>query len=687
MSSNHRKIKFIFLLISFCIFDNFAIAQQAVTFEILIEDINLGVTKTYTVTDCSLNNSDTFTVTANGTSNPATINWRTFSWTPVSLSTGQSYQFEFCISPSQLSSTPTSSFFPGDTFNLSAPDALVTAYDLGGNVTRFVVTGTTQPGPWNNSGFTIMNKNGNQFQGDIQVGMRITSTLGINALSMNDINKSIGDSPFTLTPPTTASTGVISYTSSNSSVATISGNTVTIHGIGNAIITATQAADTNYSSASTSANLIVGLNSNNINALDITKIVGDPPFILVNPSSASSGVFSYSSSNSNVATISGNTVTIHDTGSSVITVTQAAAGSYLSATTTFTLTVTENPNDPEVAFETIKNEITNLSESTAVSSSLEQVKNAEFVMREKMVFHGEMMRSTPTIATSSFIDYDINVDADSHQFFGDGHYHQTDIVGDEFRQRLMIDGKIIHSKNNSKTHVFSALALYDFGILKDTSQQYRIGFKRSIGDGKHPISFKSKSASGRIGTSLSHSFSDKIYGGVYADLIYSETKSAFFGDVATVNSKINTLSTTGGAQISGQEQVNSNFWINPSLSISYNKDHLMKKRFVSKTVLGSSVVNSPVSMATVLRVTAEPEMLLESKADSKGSQNFMSLNPSYACESMKTGKKVSTCNTGIFFQIGKKNNEKNITGKFSFSYEKLNGGVKHEYGLKLKADF
>ena len=78
---------------------------------------------------------------------------------------------------------------------------------------------------------------------------------------------------------------------------------------------------------------------------------------------------------------------------------------------------------------------------------------------------------------------------------------------------------------------------------------------------------------------------------------------------------------------------------------------------------------------------------MEGKADSKGSQNFTSLNPSYACESMKTGKRVSKCNSGIFFQVGKKNNEKNITGKFSFSYENLNGGVKHEYGLKLKTDF
>lgn len=67
----------------------------------------------------------------------------------------------------------------------------------------------------------------------------------------------IGAAPFTLTPPTSTSPGAFTYTSSNTSVATINGNTVTIVGTGSTLITATQAAAGGYSSASTSTTFVV----------------------------------------------------------------------------------------------------------------------------------------------------------------------------------------------------------------------------------------------------------------------------------------------------------------------------------------------------------------------------------------------------------------------------------------------
>lgn len=69
--------------------------------------------------------------------------------------------------------------------------------------------------------------------------------------------KVLGDVPFTLTPPTSNSTGSFSYTSSNTNVATISGNVVTIVGAGTSIITASQAAAGAYGSGSITANLVV----------------------------------------------------------------------------------------------------------------------------------------------------------------------------------------------------------------------------------------------------------------------------------------------------------------------------------------------------------------------------------------------------------------------------------------------
>ena len=72
--------------------------------------------------------------------------------------------------------------------------------------------------------------------------------------------KNISDAPFSLTSPiiTSNSAGAISFTSSNTSVATISGSTVTIVGIGTTTITANQIANGNY--IATSATTILDVN-------------------------------------------------------------------------------------------------------------------------------------------------------------------------------------------------------------------------------------------------------------------------------------------------------------------------------------------------------------------------------------------------------------------------------------------
>ncbi len=71
----------------------------------------------------------------------------------------------------------------------------------------------------------------------------------------------------------------------------------------------------------------------------ITKNFGDVAFTLTAPTSTSAGAFSYTSSNTAVATVSGSTVTIVSAGTSTITATQAANGNFLSGTTTTILTV------------------------------------------------------------------------------------------------------------------------------------------------------------------------------------------------------------------------------------------------------------------------------------------------------------------------------------------------------------
>ncbi len=75
--------------------------------------------------------------------------------------------------------------------------------------------------------------------------------------NFNSYSKTYFDGSFTLANPTSDSAGSFSYISDNASVATISGNTVTITGIGTANITATQAANGSFCTNSTTVSLTV----------------------------------------------------------------------------------------------------------------------------------------------------------------------------------------------------------------------------------------------------------------------------------------------------------------------------------------------------------------------------------------------------------------------------------------------
>ncbi len=75
-----------------------------------------------------------------------------------------------------------------------------------------------------------------------------------------------------------------------------------------------------------------------ITLASLTKNFNDPAFSL-SPISNSAGSFTFVSSDTKVATIAGNTVTLLGGGTATVTVTQAAAGHFPSGSTTATLTV------------------------------------------------------------------------------------------------------------------------------------------------------------------------------------------------------------------------------------------------------------------------------------------------------------------------------------------------------------
>ncbi len=167
------------------------------------------------------------------------------------------------------------------------------------------------------------------------VGAAAPTLSGFGALSAT-----FGAAPFSLTPPSSNSAGAFSYTSSNPAVATVSGSTVTLVGVGSTVITAQQAAAGNYSAGSTTATLSVSAASPTLGSFSVAPVTfGAAPFTLTSPSSSSAGAFSYSSSNPAVATVSGNTVTVVGAGSTTLTANQAASGNYSAGTATATLTV------------------------------------------------------------------------------------------------------------------------------------------------------------------------------------------------------------------------------------------------------------------------------------------------------------------------------------------------------------
>jgi uncharacterized repeat protein (TIGR03803 family) len=152
-------------------------------------------------------------------------------------------------------------------------------------------------------------------------------TITFNALA----TRLTTDAPFSLSASSDSGLPV-SYTSSNTQVATVSGNTLTIVGAGTANITAKQAGDATYASA---ADVIRTLTVNKVPqtitfASLPSKLVTDAPFSLSATSDSGLPV-SYTSSNTQVATISGSTVTIVGAGTANITAKQAGNATYASA--------------------------------------------------------------------------------------------------------------------------------------------------------------------------------------------------------------------------------------------------------------------------------------------------------------------------------------------------------------------
>ncbi|GHV72249.1 hypothetical protein FACS1894201_00400 [Bacteroidia bacterium] len=141
-----------------------------------------------------------------------------------------------------------------------------------------------------------------------------------------------GYSPLTLN--VTASSGLgITYVSNNTVVATISGNTLTIVGLGSVTITAQQAGNTDYNAATSIAKTFtVTKGTQSISwSQTLTGTYGTAPLTLNATASSGLGI-TYESSNTAVVTISENILTIVGLGTTTITAKQVGNSNYYAAT-------------------------------------------------------------------------------------------------------------------------------------------------------------------------------------------------------------------------------------------------------------------------------------------------------------------------------------------------------------------
>ena len=206
-----------------------------------------------------------------------------------------------------------------------------------------------------------------------------TMTLTVNKvyplITFDDVTKIYGDADFFLTA-TSSSTAAFTYNIIDANVATVTGSSTTIVGAGSTLVTVSQAENSNYNAATATMTLTVNESDPTITFNDENKTFTDPDFNLT-ATSSSTGVFTYNILDNNIATVSGNTVTIIGAGTTSVTVTQSADSNYNAATATMTLTV--NKADPGIGNFNNINKTYGDSDFEIIEPSKNNLNNSNFI--------------------------------------------------------------------------------------------------------------------------------------------------------------------------------------------------------------------------------------------------------------------------------------------------------------------
>ena len=171
---------------------------------------------------------------------------------------------------------------------------------------------------------------------------RLTVTPGIPTLGeFKDQTVALSAGTFTITPPTSSSDGAWSYQSLDQSIATVSGNKVTLLDGGEVSIRATQSPTLNWLTTSATMKLSVTAPSPTVGTFsDITLSIDSVSRVeLILPVSNSRGAWTLTSADPSVASVNGLTVTALKSGSTKISAKQAPAGGFRSIIVTMNVTI------------------------------------------------------------------------------------------------------------------------------------------------------------------------------------------------------------------------------------------------------------------------------------------------------------------------------------------------------------
>lgn len=169
---------------------------------------------------------------------------------------------------------------------------------------------------------------------------KATQSISFNPLAA----ATFGDDPIALEAGGGASGNSVTFTSSNTDVATVEDGEVTIVGAGETVITASQLGNDDYEAAEdVEQTLVVNKAAQTIvfDALAEQNLVQTTEFDLEAIGGASGEIITYSSSDPEVATVEGATVTLLAVGQTTITANQAGNDNYEPATASQELVVVE----------------------------------------------------------------------------------------------------------------------------------------------------------------------------------------------------------------------------------------------------------------------------------------------------------------------------------------------------------